>query len=141
MIKLLQEVLHEPIVIGILLLLLATALVYSKKIAWWLFSFDKEVEKLLFQKKSSEVRLGKVTEVLSPFLEDFPVDVKKQGTSTVFLGQPVDFLHIDPDEGITFIEVKSGDARLSAAQKKIRKLVEEGQVRWESYQVRGKKAG
>lgn len=108
-----------------------------KPLVWWLFSFDSRIAALLHQKKSSEVRLGKITESLAPLLDDFPVDIHKPGTSTVFLGQPIDFIHFDPDEGVTFIEVKSGGARLNDAQRRIKELIESGAVAWTTYRVDG----
>jgi hypothetical protein len=122
------------ITVGIVALLLA------KPLIWWLFSFDARIAAILSQKKSSEVRTGKIAESLAPILEDFPVDVKKDGTSTVFLGQPIDFIHFDPAEGITFIEVKSGGARLSESQQRLKKLIEDGQVRWETFRIDGESA-
>lgn len=116
------------------------ALLLAKPLFWWLFSFDARIAAILSQKKSSEVRTGKIAESLAPILEDFPVDVKKDGTSTVFLGQPIDFIHFDPAEGITFIEVKSGGARLSESQQRLKKLIEDGQVRWETFRVDGESA-
>ena len=106
-----------------------------RKFTWWVFRFDKKVEKILQQKKSSEVRLGKITEALAPALDNFPVDISKEGTSTVFLGQPVDYIHFDPEHGITFIEVKSGDSRLNNNQKKIKELIEQGEVDWAEFRV------
>jgi predicted Holliday junction resolvase-like endonuclease len=88
------------------------------------------------QRKSSEVRTGFLVEALAPLLEDFPVDVKRPGTATVFLGQPVDYLHFDPESGVTFIEVKSGEARLNDRQRRLRELVEAGAVRWATYRRR-----
>jgi len=126
--------LYALIGIGAVLLLLILPLI--KWLAWKLFSFDQEVNKLLSQKKSSEVRLGKISETLAPVLEGFPVDPEKPGTSTLFLGQPIDFVHIDPDQGITFIEVKSGNSKLSANQKKIKALIEDGKVKWAEFQVK-----
>ncbi|MFM1846859.1 MAG: hypothetical protein RL417_333 [Pseudomonadota bacterium] len=112
-------------------------LIALKPLLWWLFSFDSRVSTILHQKKSSEVRTGKVAETMAPLLEGFPVDVKKPGTSTVFLGQPIDFIHFDPSEGVTLIEVKSGSARLTPSQERIKRLVEEGKVRWETFRVDG----
>ncbi len=83
----------------------------------------------------SEERLSKITEALSPVLKNFPIDIHKVGTSTIFLGQPVDYMHFDPDNGITFIEVKNGAARPSSAQKRLKKLVQRGKVRWIDFQV------
>jgi predicted Holliday junction resolvase-like endonuclease len=89
-----------------------------------------------FQRKSSEVRTGQLVETLAPLLADFPVDPTRPDTATVFLGQPVDYLHFDPDTGVTFIEVKSGDSRLSDRQRRMRELVEAGAVYWATYRRR-----
>ena len=117
----------------ILLLLLLLLLPAIKALVWRLFRFDARVQALLSQTKSSEVRTGKLVETLAPLLDDFPVDVRKPGTSTVFLGQPVDFVHFDPEAGVTFIEVKSNDAALTTSQRRIRAAIEEGRVRWCEY--------
>lgn len=45
------------------------------------------------------------------------------------LGQPIDFIGIG-DDTIDFIEVKTGKARLTKAEKKISELVEAGKVRF-----------
>lgn len=86
--------------------------------------------------KSAEVRLGHVVESLAPLLDDFPVDVTKPGTATVFLGQPFDYLHFDPEAGLFFIEVKSGGSQLSPRQRQLRDAVEAGAVRWLTYRRR-----
>ena len=78
------------------------------------------------------VKRGVLGEALAPLLDRFPVDVEKPDTTTLFVGQPVDYLHFDPDHGVTFIEIKSGGARLSAKQERLRALVEAGRVRWET---------
>lgn len=117
---------------ALLLLIVLTA----KRWIWFLFRFDDNVAQILHEKKSSEVRVGKVVESIAPFLDDFPVDVRKPGTSTNFLGQPIDFIHFDPEEGVSFIEVKSGNAALSPTQRKIKRLIEEGKVRWIEYRVK-----
>ncbi len=102
---------------------------------WKLFGFDRRVATILSQKKSSEVRLGKISESLAPILDDFPIDPKKAGTSTVFLGQPVDFIHFDPERGIVLIEVKSGNSKLSPTQKRIKELVKAQQIEWLEFRV------
>ena len=111
-------------------------IIFAKPFFWWLFSFEKRVSSLLEQKKSSEVRLGKISETLSPILDDFPVDVHKPGTTTVFLGQPIDFIHFDPEVGIFFIEVKSGEAKLAESQRKIKSLISTGKVHWRDFRVK-----
>lgn len=83
------------------------------------------------------VRGGYVSEALAPLLEQFPVPVGKPGTTTLFVGQPVDYLHFDEEQGVTFIEIKSGKSTLSARQRRLRSLVEQGQVRWKTMNVQG----
>jgi hypothetical protein len=86
--------------------------------------------------RSGDVRRGRVVEALAPLLDDFPIDVFKPGTNTVFLGQPVDFVHFDPDEGVVFVEVKSGLSTPSERQRRLQNLVERGGVRWTTYRLR-----
>jgi len=69
--------------------------------------------KLLSQKKSSEVRLGQISENLAPFLKDFKYDPKR----THFLGNPIDYVIFEEDK-VVFLEIKSGEAKLSQSQKK-----------------------
>jgi len=124
---------------GIISLIIAAiiCLPLIKILIWKLFSFDSKVQGILSQKKSSEVRTGKVIEIIAPMLKEFPVDIKKEGTSTVFIGQPIDYIHFDPDEGITFIEVKSANARLNNTQKKIAEHIEKGNIFWAELKIKG----
>jgi len=87
--------------------------------------------KILHQKKSSEVILGQVAEKLVPFTDLFNHDPQK----ATFLGNPIDYIVFEEDE-IIFIEVKSGNSRLSNKQKLIRNLVENKQVRWEEIKIK-----
>jgi len=96
---------------------------------------QRQLRQLRRRFQGGRVRGGYIAEALAPLLDDFPVDVGKPDTSTLFLGQPVDYLHFDPEEGVTFIEVKSGDSTLSDRQRRLRDLVEAGAVYWESYRV------
>lgn len=115
---------------------LAVLYVLARKIVWRIFGVDTALETALRRQKQADVKMGKVSEALAPFLDNFPVDIRKPGTSTIFLGQPIDFLHFDPDEGVTFIEVKSSDSKLSGTQRKLRELVREGKVRWADVRVK-----
>jgi len=83
---------------------------------------EQEVEnnrKILSMKKSSEIRTGHVVEHLAPLMMD-----KYNPRNMKWLGQPIDYIAFE-DEGIYFIEVKSGKSHLSYNQKKIKKLVQE----------------
>lgn len=99
---------------------------------------ETEIEKnktILSQKKSSETRLGQMSEHLIPFLDGFPHDPK----NCHFLGMPIDLICFDFDEGkITFIEVKTGNARESERQKKIKNIIKNGHVYYERFRLNEK---
>lgn len=75
---------------------------------------------------SERVRLGQVSENIIPFLSSFPYDPKRVRG----LFNPVDLLVFNDDE-IIFVEVKTGDAKLTEKQRNIKRLIEEGRVRFE----------
>ena len=94
---------------------------------------EEQYRKLLNQKKSSEVRTGKITEQIAPFLEDYPLNPQ----TARFIGDPIDFVHFDDDK-VTFVEVKSGKSQLNKRQREIRDLIKEGKVEFTIYRVEGK---
>lgn len=87
-------------------------------------------KKVLSQKKSGEVRLGHIAEKLAPFLEDFTYDP----ANASFLGQPIDYVVFE-DEEVVFVEIKSGNARLSPKQKHIKELIENKCVTWKEIRI------
>jgi predicted Holliday junction resolvase-like endonuclease len=92
-------------------------------------------KKLLSQKKSSETRLGQISENLIPFLEGCPYDPKTMH----FLGNPLDYLVFDLDEGkVVFLEIKSGNSRASKKQKTIKSLIQKGHVYYEEMRINEK---
>lgn len=93
---------------------------------------EEQYGKLLGQKKSSEVRTGKITEQIAPFLEDYPLNPR----TARFIGDPIDFIHFDEDK-VTFVEVKSGKSQLSTKQRRIRDMVKAGKVEFVIYRVEG----
>tara|TARA_Y100000361_G_scaffold112013_1_gene102199 strand:+ start:904 stop:1443 length:540 start_codon:yes stop_codon:yes gene_type:complete len=88
-------------------------------------------KKVLSQKKSGEVRLGHIAETLAPFLDQFDFDPE----NCCFMGKPIDYISFGDDE-ITFIEVKSGNAQLSAKQRHIRDLVNQKLVSWKEVRIK-----
>lgn len=82
---------------------------------------------------SDRVRLGHVSENFAPMLESFPYDRHKCKP----LFQPIDYIYFGDDE-IVFIDIKSGDSSPSTKQRNIRKLVQEGKVRFEIHQISDK---
>lgn len=97
---------------------------------------EKEKNKVVIsQKKSSETRLGQMTEHLVPFLDGFPYDPK----DCHFLGMPIDYLVFDFDAGeITFVEIKTGNARESERQKKIKNIIKTGKVYYSKIRINEK---
>lgn len=94
---------------------------------------EDQYAKLFNQKKSSEVRTGKITEQIAPFLADYPLSPQ----TARFIGDPIDFVHFDEDK-VTFVEVKSGKSQLNKKQRMIRDLIKEGKVEFTIYRVEGK---
>jgi predicted Holliday junction resolvase-like endonuclease len=93
--------------------------------------FKTKYEKTLFHRKSSEVRLGKIGENLAPFVEGWPWDPK----NFRFLGNPLDGIQFNKDE-IIFVEIKTGNARLSRSQKVFRDLVKAGKVSFVTFKIK-----
>lgn len=91
-----------------------------------------KTRKVRSQKKSSEVRLGQISEQLAPFLDGFDYNPKE----IQFMGQPIDYISFGEDE-ITIIEVKSGKSRLNKKQRRIRDQIKDGKVRWEVFRIDG----
>lgn len=90
-----------------------------------------EFNKLQTQKKSSEVKLGGIAEQLAPFLKTFPCSVD----DAHFMGQPIDYICFTED-GVHFVEIKSGDAQLSSKQRKIRDQIQGGKIFWHVMRVK-----
>ena len=68
-------------------------------------------------------RTGKLNELMATF------ELTKYDR-LFYLGDPIDFVGIKYDEGIDFIEVKTGRFRLTEDEKKLRELIENGLVNY-----------
>ncbi len=90
----------------------------------------RHLRQAVSQRQSTAVRHGQIYEQYFPMLKNYPYDPK----DFRFLGTPVDGVQFTED-GIIMVEFKSGTSRLSRKQRKIRKLVEKGKVRFEEYRV------
>ncbi|MEM5790719.1 MAG: Holliday junction resolvase-like protein [Candidatus Aenigmatarchaeota archaeon] len=89
-------------------------------------------------KRSARALSGKTLEKLVPFLENFPYNAH----DIRWIGDPVDLIIFDgySSEGkdlkqIVFCEVKSGESKLSEAQKKVKELVEKKRVKWDEFRI------
>ena len=133
MIDFANPVLFDQILIVFLIVLglvTAVAIVITKAQIGKRRRAEKKVKNVISQKKSSEVRLGKIGENMAPFFSGWPYDPNKFR----FLGNPVDGIQFEDDE-IIFVEIKTGKARLTNSQKSVKQLVQEGKVRFATFRV------
>jgi len=128
------------IIIFFLLGLIIIAYVLGKKTGE--FRRDKfwEAEMPVHRKdailKSRAVLGGYFSEQLAPFLPDF----KYLPTECRFVGKPIDFLvfkGMDNKniEEVVFVEVKSGNAKLSPTERKLKQAIQNKKVKWKEYRV------
>ncbi|HAP44338.1 MAG TPA: hypothetical protein DD477_12420 [Spirochaetaceae bacterium] len=87
-------------------------------------------------KRSRAVLTGQIGEQLAPFLADFPCPA----ADLRFIGKPVDYiafrgLSAGQPDAVIFIEVKSGQAGLTAAERAIKQAVQAGRVYWQEYRL------
>lgn len=89
-------------------------------------------------RRSLAVVTGKVSEQLVPHFSQFPFAPQ----DARFLGSPVDFVVFDglsEGEGavrrVVFVEVKTGEARLSPRERGVREAIERGAVEWMELRV------
>jgi predicted Holliday junction resolvase-like endonuclease len=83
---------------------------------------------LEFQNRSQSVTYGKITEQWFPLMEEYPYD--PQGFR--FLGSPIDGVQFE-DDRIVFVEFKANTSRLAPNQRRVRELVEAGEVYFEEF--------
>jgi len=86
--------------------------------------------------KSRAVLGGQFSEQLAPFLPDF----KYLPTECRFVGKPIDLIVFkgmdDKDiNEVVFVEVKSGNAKLSEHEKRLKEIIDKKKVRWEEYRI------
>jgi predicted Holliday junction resolvase-like endonuclease len=115
----------------------------------WKIRFEQKVRQEISERESDIRRdsaarsgrtlSGKTLEKLVPFLRDFghdPHDVR-------WVGDPVDLVVFDgysasgrkSVDGVTFVEVKSGDGEMSPGQKGIRDAIRKKRVGWEEFRI------
>jgi len=76
------------------------------------------------------VKHGKAFEQMFPYMNSYPYNVE----NFRFIGTPIDGISFE-DDGIVFVEFKTGNSQLSSNQRKIKKLVKDKKVKWK--EIRG----
>ena len=87
-------------------------------------------------KRSKRTLLGKLWEQVSPYIPKFPF----RPSDMKFLGSPIDFIIFDGAsendiKKIIFLEIKSGDSKLSAQERKLKSVIENGKVEYKIFNV------
>lgn len=135
------------------LLIIAAAIAILLAIAFFIIgqnfgrkSARKDLEQTLSQTISRERRdaidrsravlSGQFSEQLAPYLPDF----NHNPTEARFIGKPVDFIIFKGSENqsieeVVFVEVKSGNSRLTSVERSLRDAINEGRVSYEEYRV------
>lgn len=103
------------------------------KLQEWKIKSEAEIRKDAIN-RSYAVNLGKITEHLVPFHQVFLSQFNPKDAR--FIGSPIDLIVFDgyadkkDDLSIYFVEIKTGNSKLTDIQKKVRSAVGEGRVRW-----------
>lgn len=124
---------------GVVLLLAVAAAAFCAGRAAARASFQHEAGQIRQDalKRSRAVLGGQAGEQVAPFLPGFPCNP----ADARFVGKPIDFIAFPGAASgqdiaeILLIEVKTGDAQLSARERQIRRAVEEHRVRYVEYRL------
>jgi predicted Holliday junction resolvase-like endonuclease len=136
----------EEILLTIIIVLLGLVFYLIYKNNEWKLKFEQKVKEWVEKEekriredainRSARALSGKTLEKLIPFLDRFkhnPHDVR-------WLGDPIDLIVFDgysedDPQKITFLEIKSGNSKLTSKQNKIKELIEKKKVEWEEFRI------
>ncbi|TKJ26042.1 MAG: Holliday junction resolvase [Hadesarchaea archaeon B3_Hades] len=99
----------------------------------WKADFEEKIKQEILERSRAALK-GRIGEQLAPLLPMF----KHEPSDARFLGSPVDYVVFDGyKEGnprsVTFIDVKTGKtATLSKMERKLKLVIDQGKVRWET---------
>jgi len=111
---------------------------------------DKNDEKAVEIKKqkgraaSAHTTKGQILEKWCPFLDHPDIDPDWEAKNWQFMGQPIDYIIFDwrenkeinvADGKIIMLDVKSGGSQLTKKQRRIRDLIEAGNVEWRTIRL------
>ena len=115
-----------------------TQLEYKQLFKAWCIEHEKNIRKNSIERSRNIIR-GQATEHLAPFImEGFnPKDYR-------FLGNPIDYIIFngasdvtdkisDQIDSVIFLDIKTGNSRLTKIQRRIKKCIEEGRVKFLTY--------
>jgi predicted Holliday junction resolvase-like endonuclease len=96
-----------------------------------LFKDSEKIIKLKSVSSSRRILVGKFIERFIPFLSKIPFIP----SDMFFLGQPIDYiifdgLHNDNIQKVVFLEIKTGEGKLTKREKGLKEVIENKQVYW-----------
>jgi len=126
------------IVLGLVLVILA--FIVGKKIGeykkerFWEGEIDKHRKDAVM--RSRAVLSGQFSEQIAPYMPGFEFSPSE----CRFIGKPIDlivFKGMDNKEieEVVFVEVKTGNSKLSEQEKHLKKAIEDKKVRWKEYRM------
>ncbi|MCD6512989.1 MAG: endonuclease [Thermoplasmata archaeon] len=115
-------------VIGLLFGFLMGIFFIYRNVAVPLKKEKKEIEE---KKRSLSSLYGKITEQFAPFMERYPYNPK----NFRFIGSPIDGIQFEDDK-IIFVEFKAAGSKLTQRERKIKELVEKGNVEWFNFEIK-----
>lgn len=99
----------------------------------WKTEYEEKIRKDAVERSRATLK-GKVGEQIAPFLSAF----EHEPSDARFIGSPVDYVIFeghskDSPKGITFADIKTGhSAQLTPLERGFKKVIEEGNVSWET---------
>jgi hypothetical protein len=97
-------------------------------LSWRVRQLSARLDDSQFQNRSLSTTYGRITEQWFPLMNEYPYD--PQGFR--FLGSPLDGVQFEEDR-IVFVEFKTNRSRLSEKQKRLKDLIERGEVYFEEF--------
>ena len=103
-----------------------------------------EIKKQKGRAASAHTTKGQILEKWCPFLEHPDIDPDWEAKNWQFMGQPIDYIIFDwrenkeinvADGKVIMLDVKSGKSQLTTKQRRIRDLIQAGNVEWRTIRL------
>ena len=104
----------------------------------------QEIKKQKGRAASAHTTKGQILEKWCPFLNHPDIDPDWEAKNWQFMGQPIDYIVFDwrenkeinvADGKIIMLDVKSGKSQLTTKQRRIRDLIQAGNVEWRTIRL------
>ena len=113
---------------GILGLLCGALSLLALGLSLRLRTVSSRLDSAEFHNRSLSTTYGRITEQWFPLMDEYPYDPQQFR----FLGSPLDGVQFEEDR-IVFVEFKTNRSRLSEKQKRLKLLIEQGEVYFEEF--------